>query len=240
MLSPKEILEVKSFIKKLRKEGSTTAGVGGFATPNAFVGSSSASGSAKATGADKTYTIKPSKKKRHFVKLSEASYKEFKQDDSLSEVQKINQRILAANRMLREVSRALDHSLKLKQESAVDNSAYWKRTNESILKMVKRVSEVRGKVASLANIKELAAGSVKDKLAKLLTKAGLQVVSANISHNRLGNELYEFDIYINGEPIAIDYNNGDLIYQDVDKEVYLGNINQNEQALIANINKVLK
>lgn len=240
MLSEKDIQEVRRFIKKLKKEGSTTANVDGFGTPKAFVGDSNAEGSTKATGADKAYIIKPSKKKRHFIKLEEISYQTFKQDDSMSEIQKINRRILEVSKMLGEVSRALDHSLKLKQESSVDNSAYWKRTNEAILRIDRRVAEVRGKAKQLANIKELAASSIKDKLLQVLNKAGIQVTAQDIESNQVGNEQYQFDVYVNGEPIAIDYNNGDLTYQDVSNEVYLGNLHQRDEVLIQNITKALK
>lgn len=239
-LSNRDISEVKKFIKKLKREGSTTANVGGYATPKAFVGDSSAEGSEKATGADKAYIIKPSKKKRNFIKIHEVSYKNFKQDESLSEVQKVNNRILEVSKMLREISQALDHSIKLKQESSLDNSTYWKRTNEAILKIHRRVNEVMKKTNKLANIKELAANSVKDKLVRLLSKAGIDVKISDIQHNQIGNEQYEFDIYINGEPHGIDYNNGDLTYQAMDDEIYLGNLKQQDETIIGNIVKALK
>jgi len=239
-LSDNDINEIKKYIKKLKKEGSTTANVGGYATPKAFVGDSEAEGSAKATGADKAYIIKPSKKKRNFIKLHEASYKSFKQDESASEVQKINGKILEVSKRLREISQALDHSMKLKQESSLDNSAYWKRTNEAILKIHKRLSEVMKKTTKLANIKELAANSVKDKLVSILNKAGIEVKPSDIQYNQTGNEQYEFDIYINGEPHGIDYNNGDLTYQAMDDEIYLGNLKQRDETLINNIVNTLK
>lgn len=239
-LSKRDISEIRKFIKKLKKEGSTTAGVGGYATPKAFVGDPEAEGSAKATGADKAYIIKPSKKKRNFIKIHEVSYKTFKQDQSLSEVQKVNRKILEVNKMLREISQALDHSIKLKQESSLDDSTFWKRTNEAILKIHNRVNEVMKKTTKLANIKELAANSVKDKLVALLSKAGIDVKSSDIQHNQLGNEQYEFDIYINGEPHGIDYNNGDLTYQAMNDEIYLGNLKQQDETLINNIVNALK
>lgn len=240
MLSIKEREEIKRFIKNLRKEGSTTDGVGGYGTPKAFVGDSEAEGSAKATGADKAFIIKPDKKKRHFIKLQEVSYQVFKSDNSMTESQKINRKILAVNKMLREVSQALDHSLKLKKEASMDDSALWKKTGQSILKMHKRMREVRSKVGSLANLKELAIGSLKDRLVKLFNKAGIPIQASDISYHQIGNEQYELDISVNGEPIPLDYNNGSLVYQGPDSEVYLGDLNQNDQALIQNIIKTLK
>ena len=240
MLTIEEREEIKRFIKKIRKEGSTTDGVGGFGTPKAFTANVGAEGSEKAIGADKTYTIKPDKIKRHFIKLQEANYRVFKSDDSMTESQKINHKILEVNKMLHEISQALDHSLKLKKETSMDDSALWKRTGQSILKMHKRVREVRTKVSSLANLKELALSSLKDRLVKLFNKAGIRIQSSDIDSNQTGNEQYELDIRVNGEPIPIDYNNGSLTYQGSDAEVYLGDLNQNDQVLVQNIIKTLK
>ena len=96
------------------------------------------------------------------------------------------------------------------------------------------------KTNKLANIKELAANSVKDKLVRLLSKAGIDVKISDIQHNQIGNEQYEFDIYINGEPHGIDYNNGDLTYHAMDDEIYLGNLKQQDETIIGNIVKALK
>lgn len=239
MLSESDKKKIREYIKKLKKEGSTTAGAPGFLTPKAFVGDPDAEGSAKATGADKTYTIKPSKKKRNFVKLHEVSYKTFKQDDSLSEVQKVNRRILEVSKMLREISQALDHSLRLKQESSLDNSTYWKKTNEAILKINSRVSEITKKAKQLANLKELTQASLKEKIVRLFNAAGFSVKLSDVDVNQTGNEQYEFDILINGEPFPIDYDKGMLTYQGFDKEVPLGNLSQ-QQEVIKALTQILK
>ena len=241
-LSKTELEEIKKFVKKqskkLKREGSTTAGAPGYLTPKAFVGDEDAEGTqAINLGDDQySYSVKPEKKKRHFIKLHEISYKQFKEDTSSSEVQKVNNRILEINKMLREISRFLDHSMKLKQESSLDESAYWKKTNEAILRINKRLGEVTKKAKKLANIKELAASSLKDQMVKLFKKAGLQVQSSDISYHQTGSESYELDVNINGEPYGIDYVNGELIYQDVDKEVSLGMLQQQE-VVINNIKK---
>ncbi len=173
-LSEEEIKELKKYVreqtKKLKAEGSTTAGVPGYQTPAAFTGDEGGDG-AKTTDFEQgqfAYSIKAPDKKKHFVKLDEVSYKTFKEDVNSNEVQKVNRKILEVNKMLGEISRALDHSIKLKQESALDNSKYWKRTNEAILKINKRLSEVSKKARKLANLKELAASSIKDKLVEYI------------------------------------------------------------------------
>lgn len=244
-LSKIELEEIKKFVKKqakkIKKEGSTTAGVPGYQTPRAFVGDETASGTQAIDLSDDqySYSIKPEKKKTHYVKLHEVSYKQFKEDTSSSDVQKVNNRILEINKMLREISRFLDHSIKLKQESSLDESTYWKKTNEAILRINKRLGEVTKKAKKLANIKELAASSVKDQVAKLFVKAGFPIKSSDISYNQTGSDTYELDVYINGQPYGIDYVNGELIYQDINNEVSLGMLQQ-QDTVIGNIKKIFK
>lgn len=241
-LTKQEIAEVRDYIKKLRKEGSTTAGAPGFLTAAAWSGEEGGDGTKAIDVEDPQYgfSIKaPEHSSKNFVKLHEANYKTFKEDSTASEVQKVNRKILEVNRMLREISQALDHSIKLKTESAIDNSRYWKKTNEAILKMKGRLGEVNKKVSRLANLKELAANSVKDRLVQLFNKAGVQIADQDVDFNQTAADQYEFDIMLNGEPIAIDYNRGELVYQDYDEEVSLGNLNQ-EQEVVAKLTQIFK
>ena len=245
-LTVRELEEVKLYVKKqskkLKKEGSTTAGVPGFQTPYAFSGEEDGDGTTaiKLTDPQYSFSIKAPKKKKHFIgKLNEVSYKNFKEDINTSEVQKVNGKILEVNRMLREISRCLDHSLKLKQESKLDNTKYWKRTNEAILKISSRLAEVNKKARKLANLKELEASSIKDKMVQLFNKAGLKVQAKDINYNKVGTDQYEIDVLLFGEPQGIDYKAGELLYQDYDKEVRLGNIKQ-EVELIKKIAQTFK
>lgn len=241
-LTKQEIAEVRDYIKKLRKEGSTTAGAPGYLTANAWSGEEGGDGTKAIDVTDPQYgfSIKaPEHPSKDFVKLYETSYKTFKEDSTASEVQKVNRKILEVNRMLREISQALDHSMKLKTESSIDNSRYWKKTNEAILKMKTRLGEVNKKVSKLANLKELAANSVKDRLVQFFNKAGIQIGDQDVDFNQTATDQYEFDIMLNGEPIAIDYNRGELTYQDYDEEVSLGNLNR-EQEVIAKLTQIFK
>jgi hypothetical protein len=235
-LSQQEISEIKAFIRKQRKkmkEGSESSAAGAFATPAAFAKNKNSDGTEVLNLKDKqySYTEKVPKTNINFIKIHEASYKEFKQDPNATEVQKVNRKILEINKMLREISRSLDHSIKLKQESSMDNSTYWKRTNEAILKINRRLSEIGKKARKLANIKELAATSVKDKLISAFNKAGLKVTPSDVAYHQVGKDEYEFDVMLEGEPYAIDFNQGELIYQDFDKETRLGNINQEPELI---------
>ena len=244
-ITKKELDEIKAYTKKqfikLRKEGSTTAGVPGYLTPAAFTGKEDGDGTDAIDLEDDqyAYSIKASTKKPHFIKLHEASYKNFKEDANTNEIQKVNNKILEVSKMLREISRSLDHSIKLKQESKLDNTKYWKRTNEAILKIIRRLAEVTKKANKLANLKELAISSVKEKLIKSFSKAGIQINPADVSSTNKGTDNYEFDFYIDGEPYGIDCIKDEVMYQDMNKEVRLGNLKQEEE-LIKNIAQTFK
>jgi hypothetical protein len=233
-LTKEEIQEIRNYIKKLR-EGSTTGGVPGYQTPAAFTGNSDGDGTETVDleQGQFAYSAKAPKDHPHTIKLHEVSYRDFRDDRSVSEVKKVNNRILEVSKMLREISRALDHSIKLKQESALDNSKYWKKTNEAILKIKDRISEINKKAGKLANLKELAANSIKDKLVQLFNTAGIRITANDVDYNTTGTDQYEFDIMIAGEPYAIDYERGQLIYQSYDKEIPLGDINQDQQVIDA-------
>ena len=112
-ITKKELEEIKAYTKKqftkLRKEGSTTAGVPGYLTPAAFTGKEDGDGTDAIDLEDDqyAYSIKASTKKPHFIKLHEASYKNFKEDANTNEIQKVNNKILEVSKMLREISRSL-------------------------------------------------------------------------------------------------------------------------------------
>ena len=249
-----ELSEAKRFVKKLaklrkiKKEGSDSSAAGAFATPKAFVGDSNAEGSAKATGANgTTYIVKPKKEKRFFVgykdqgeslpKLNEASYKSFKEDTSKPDYKKVNEAILEINRKINEINQILKHSVKLKTESQVGNEQLWKRTNEALLKMHKRLSEASKRVKEVANLKEIEANGLRDKMFKILQLAKAQVSLEDIDVVKRGN-VYNIDVMFHGEPIGFDLENDILTYQDYDKEVELGNINR-EQDIVAKLDQVL-
>jgi hypothetical protein len=145
MLSQDRISEVKKYIKKVKrrmKEGSTSDGAGAFHTPAAFTGDPTDPGSPKATGADKTYIVKPPKKKRNFVKIHEANYLDYKKDPTRTSVYKVNTKILEVYKMLREARRAVRHAMKLKQEANVSDNKHWKKTTLAYTKIAEMVDEI--------------------------------------------------------------------------------------------------
>ncbi len=228
MLNRSEVSEIKAFIKRVL-EGSSSGAVGGFLTPKAFNPDPDAEGSESAVNADDTYSIKPDKDKKHFIELKEANYQQFKMDDGATQTQKVNKRILEINRALRELSRALDHGIRLKKESSMEDSALWVRANEAIIKIHKKLSEVAEKAGQLADVKQVAVTLIQRKLAQLFNKAGFDVHQEDVECVAKGSDTYECDILVHGEPISIDYAQGELSLQDYDKAVPIGNINDTKQ-----------
>lgn len=237
----KELREfVKKQLKKMR-EGSTTGNVATYSTPNAFVGDENADEPTSFNVKDDqyAYSIKAPKERKNSIKLHEVSYKGFKQDDTRSNVQKINLNILEVAKNLGELSRMLDHSIKLKTEQKFNNNIHWKRTNEALSKIHNRIKQLAEKANNLYDLNEATATTVKTKLVDYFNKAGIRLRPQDVEYNQAGTDHFEFDVMLLGEPQAIDYNKGVLVYQGYDEEQPLGNFDQ-ESEVVANLAKIFK
>ena len=241
-LTHKEKAELRDYVKeqiKAVKEGSTTANIATYSTPKAFTGHSDDEGTNAIDISDDqyAYTIKAPKERKNSIKLHEESYPSFKQDTSRSNVQKINANILEVTKRIRELSQMLNHSIKLKTEQKLDNNIHWKRTNEALAKMHNRIASLSEKANQLYNLQEATAQRVKDELVTLLKQAGYTTIKpTDVDYNQAGQDFYEFDVMLNGEPYAIDYKSSLLTFQDYREEKPLGNIDQPE-LVIQNIKK---
>jgi hypothetical protein len=245
-MTAEEIIELREYVRQkaeeMRKEN-TTANIATYDTPNAFTGDEDDDGTQAVdlTDPEYAYSIKGPKKRnpKYSVKLNEASYKAFKTDESRSNTQKINANILEVNKQIRELARMLNHSIKLKNEQKLDNGIHWKRTNEALKKMHHRISVLSEKANELYNLREATAQRVKTQLLDILKDAGFNITANDIEYNTSGSDMYEFDVMVNGEPYAIDYDRGNLVFQDYNEEVPLGNIEQPE-VVVQNIQKTLQ
>tara|TARA_R110000824_G_scaffold33884_7_gene108294 strand:+ start:1058 stop:1813 length:756 start_codon:yes stop_codon:yes gene_type:complete len=245
-LSLEEREKLKKYIKEqaAKMKENTTASVGSYDTPNAFTGDEDDDGtqSVDLTDPEYAYSIKGPKKRnpKYSVKLNEVSYQAFKRDESRSTVQKVNANILEVNKNIRELARMLQHSIKLKTEQKMDNNIHWKKTNEALAKMHKRISVLSEKANQLYNLTEATAQQAEKDLLALLNSMGStafkQLGPNDIDHNPVGADHFEFDVMLNGEPVAIDWDKGNLTYQDYSEEIPLGNID-NPEEVIANIQK---
>lgn len=248
MIELKERAEIREFIKqqyaKLKKEN-TTANIANYETPKAFTGDEDDDGTQAVNLEDEqyAYSIEAPKKRKNSIKLHELSYKDFKKNEDASTIQKINKNILEASKRIREVNRMLDHSVKLKTESKLTDDIHWKKTNEALVRMHKRVSALSEKANSLYNLTEATGQQAQKDLLALLQQTGDPIYNRlqldDIDFNTVRADVFEFDVFIDGEPLAIDWDKGNLTYMGYNEEVPLGNIEDTEN-VIANIEKHIK
>lgn len=134
----------------LAEDNSGNSG-GEYMTPNAF--------SKKVQDPDDaSYSKKVESTDRFFKKieetiqrLDEASYNDYKNDDTKSERQKINGNIIEINRKLREVEQMISHASKLKLETGQGSDIYWKATGRSFLKIKERLVRLTNKIVEISS-----------------------------------------------------------------------------------------
>ena len=78
--------------------------------------------------------------------LSEASYKEYKKDDTLSSKQKVNKSIKEVASRLYKIERVINQNIKLKTEEGIDNKQYWKSTRKTLYKISERMMRIGEKL----------------------------------------------------------------------------------------------
>ena len=84
-------------------------------------------------------------------RIIEATYRDYKNDDSMKAHQKVNKSIKEINRMMYEVEKIVNQNTKLKSEMGVSNEQYWKSTQKRFTKISERMLKVA------RNLKELSA-----------------------------------------------------------------------------------
>ena len=137
-------------------EMSTSAGAGGYETPNAF--GELGDDTIEMLGYKKVKKVKKEAvKESDFLKLSkemfinEIAYNEYKKDPIASPKQKINTSINYINKGLKEIEKVVNHNVRLKQEMGVDNGIYWKSSRENLTKISERLLRVSKQLKELAS-----------------------------------------------------------------------------------------
>jgi hypothetical protein len=137
-------------------EMSTSAGAGGYETPNAF--GELGDDTIEMLGYKKVKKVKKEAvKESNFLKLSkemfinEIAYNEYKKDPIASPKQKINTSINYINKGLKEIEKVVNHNVRLKQEMGVDNGIYWKSSRENLTKISERLLRVSKQLKELAS-----------------------------------------------------------------------------------------
>ena len=81
--------------------------------------------------------------------LSEASYKEFRKDETRTTNRKINDSIKNINKIMYEVEKVVDHASRLKTEMAVDQRTLWGESRNRLVKISKRINRISKKIHEL-------------------------------------------------------------------------------------------
>ena len=141
------------------EEMSTSAGAGGYETPNAF--GELGDDTIEMLGYKKVKKVKKEVKKpvkeSEFMRLSkelylnEISYNEYRKDPIASPKSKINNSINFINRGLKEIEKVVNQNVRLKQEIGVDNGIYWKSSRENLTKISERLLRVSKQLKELAS-----------------------------------------------------------------------------------------
>ena len=83
-------------------------------------------------------------------KIVEASYRDYKKDDSMKAHQKVNNSIKEINRLMWEITKIVSQNSKLKTEMGVHNGQYWKSTQKRFGKISERMLKVARQLKELS------------------------------------------------------------------------------------------
>jgi len=165
-------MNVESFIQKIKEseefikfndemgisETSVTGMVAGYQTPKAFAPSEDAfEEHSEEVAKNQGYTVVPKGKGKNFESvykqamgaLNEASYKEFRKDETRTTNRKINDSIKNINRIMYEVERAVEHASRLKTEMAVDQRTLWRESRNRLVKIAEKINRISKKIHEL-------------------------------------------------------------------------------------------
>lgn len=171
--------DIKEYIKKVKAKmeetdapGNTTSNVDGYNIPGAFAKSPEQHSKrmdviTRAIG----YSTVKNKKQKYFVNihkkplkteslystmatglfLNEIQYKEFKNDQSLNDKQKMNLGIKKINKTLYDLETIVRHHAKLKSEGNISNDQYWKQSKRKLNKIVERLVKISKQVIEISS-----------------------------------------------------------------------------------------
>jgi hypothetical protein len=132
---------MKSLIESIQTqlpidEENTTSNIDGYSTPYAFTDEDDDANDRKL---DEMY--------RRLI--NEASYKDFKNDNTSTAKQKINGHITEINKRLYEIERMMQHATKLKMESGADQTVFWKSTMAKFQKIDNRLNKLSNTIREI-------------------------------------------------------------------------------------------
>ena len=153
----KESEEFKQFQEEL-DEMSVTCMVAGYQTPKAFAASEEDFEKHSEENAEQLgLKVVPKRKSKNFEStyvqamgaLNEASYKEFRRDETRTTNRKINDSIKNINRIMYEVEKVVEHASRLKTEMAVDQRTLWRESRNRLVKISERINRISKRIHEL-------------------------------------------------------------------------------------------
>jgi len=128
------------------EEISTTGGVAGYNTPFAFGKKSDEKEKARRMAKSTGYSLVGEAKK-----ISEASnrYQELRKEDATPN-QKIGKGIREMRKQIQEIEKFIEWYSKIKTESDLDSSNYWKRTQKHLNVIRERLNKISHKIQNLS------------------------------------------------------------------------------------------
>lgn len=126
---------IREVIEDVFNEVSTSASAGEYGTPFAF------SGTGDPIDGKKKKPV-PFDGNGPLIPEARSHYNEFKEDPSGNNVQKIGRSIAGITKSLLEMEKVLKLCIRLKNESKTNHSEMWKRTQNNVTKIEKKMVQV--------------------------------------------------------------------------------------------------
>tara|TARA_R100001015_G_C4634018_1_gene199769 strand:- start:1323 stop:1787 length:465 start_codon:yes stop_codon:yes gene_type:complete len=80
--------------------------------------------------------------------MNEVNYNDYKKDESATAKQKVNRAIKEVNSKLFRIERIIGQNIKLKTETGIDETKYWKSTRENLEKISAKMERLSEKLRS--------------------------------------------------------------------------------------------
>ena len=80
--------------------------------------------------------------------MNEVNYNDYKKDESATSKQKVNRAIKEVNSKLFKIERIINQNIKLKTETGIDETKYWKSTRENLQKISEKMHRLSKKLRS--------------------------------------------------------------------------------------------
>lgn len=128
--------QLKELIKELIDEMTSSGGVAGYNTPNAF--------------SKRKWDVDDNVEKKNTVSEARSKYREYKLDDTMKPHQKVSKAVSEINKTLTEVEKIIDMNLRLKSEMDVSSDSYWKHSKNALTKIDEKITRINKKMKDLS------------------------------------------------------------------------------------------